>query len=94
MRARAVAAADAINSALRDLDPKASSTEVANAAADAAEAAYDKVGLPHLPMGGHCMLYRKPCRRESGGPNGSKETCSFMAYGALHKQQCRLVLAD
>ena len=43
MRARAVAAADAINIALKDLDPGASSMEVANATANAAEAAYDQV---------------------------------------------------
>lgn len=43
MRARAVAAADAISSALAQLEPGASGTEMANAAAQAAEAAYDKV---------------------------------------------------
>jgi len=43
MRARATAAADAINSALAALDKNATSTQIANSAAAAAEAAFDRV---------------------------------------------------
>ncbi|KAG2425833.1 hypothetical protein HXX76_013458 [Chlamydomonas incerta] len=43
MKARAVAAADAITSALASLDPKATSRQVADATADAACNAYDRI---------------------------------------------------
>ncbi|KXZ51676.1 PSL3 protein [Gonium pectorale] len=43
MRARAVAAADAIRSALAALEPGATSRQIADATADAAEAAYDRI---------------------------------------------------
>ncbi|EFJ53057.1 hypothetical protein VOLCADRAFT_85944 [Volvox carteri f. nagariensis] len=43
MRARAVAAAEAITSALAALEPGATSRQIADATADAAEAAYDRI---------------------------------------------------